>query len=167
MTSPASGDQVAESPEPEAVADPVAHNRPAVVGLELVRVMPERVRTAGLRVDETPVRIPILDATRPAHRHAVQAQRIVEGRTFPQLLRTHPADVELEKGRRNPFEVAGIREEREYLVDGVRQPLLALEPMIEITTDILERRLELGELEPKAEPLSRRRSHANAIEENR
>ena len=72
--------ELAERAEAERVAHGVAHQRPAVERLELVRVVPQPVGPADLDVDEPVRRLPGLDERVPAHRHAAQAQRVLDER---------------------------------------------------------------------------------------
>ena len=63
---PPAGDEVPERAERDRPADPVTNQRAAVLRLELVRVMPERVGSPRLSVDEAPRRLPGLDHALPA-----------------------------------------------------------------------------------------------------
>ena len=54
---------------------------PLAVGLELVRVVPERVRAVELGVDEALARHPLLDPRQPADRQPVQLQPVLDQRS--------------------------------------------------------------------------------------
>ena len=97
------------------------------VGLELVGVVPERVRAVELGVDEAHARLPLLDPRQPADREPVQGQAVLDQRADAHLDRPRGDDVERQPGRRDRLEVAGVGEEREDLVGRALEALLAVE----------------------------------------
>src|SRR6185436_19444843 len=104
----AAGHEIADRSERHAIADAVADDGAAVVGLELVGVVPQRVGAAGLRVDEALIRLPVVDAAAPAHRYPVQSQRIAEPRALLHLVGADVAYIEVHERRSDALEIAGV-----------------------------------------------------------
>ena len=84
---------------------------------EQVLVVPEAVGALALLVDEAVGRVPGGDFAPPGERQAVDAEAVVDQRAPDHLDRPGGDDREGEPGRGELFEVAGVGEEGEDLVD--------------------------------------------------
>jgi hypothetical protein len=78
-----------------------------------------------LRVDEALARHPFLDPGQPGDRHPVQGEPVLDQRADAHLDRPRRHDAEVQPGRRDRLEVAGVGEELEDGAGGCGQPLLA------------------------------------------
>ena len=119
-----------ERPEADPVADAVADHRRALVGLELVGVMPEGVGPGELHVDEPVGRLPLLDPGAPAHGNAVETEPVLDQRSSPDLDRSRVRDPKVQPRRRDRLEVGGVGEQREGLRERQLDPLAALEDLL-------------------------------------
>ena len=115
----------AERSEGQRVTDGVAHQRPALGGLELVRVVPQGVRSVQLLVDEAPPGLPDLDARQPADGQPVQAQPVLDERAAIHGDGPRRDDAKRQPRRRDGLEVPRVGEEREDLRRRRLEPLLA------------------------------------------
>ena len=95
-------------------------------GAQPVRVLPEQERTAPLHVDEPSRRAPLEDLGAPADRDPEQRQPVAEACAEAELGRRLD-DPEAEPRRRDPLEVARVREEGERGLERDGDDLGALE----------------------------------------
>ena len=109
------------------MADVVEAERAAVALLERVGVVPEPVGAAQLHVDETMRRFPRDDPGAPAEGQAMDAEAVIDHRAGAHLDRRGRDDVELQKGRREFFQIRSVGEEGEDFGAWARKPLLGVE----------------------------------------
>jgi len=118
----------AEWAEGDRVADAVVdHGRALAVPLEAMGVLPERVGTLLLMVDEAERRLPRVDPGAPAQRHSVQPEPVLEQRSRLHPHRARRGHLEMEPGRGHRLQVAVVAVEGERLLDRQLDPLAALE----------------------------------------
>ncbi len=116
----------AERAERQRVVDAVTDEGAALDLLELVQVVPERVRAAQLAVDKGAVLVPALDPREPAQRDAVQSQPVLDEGARTHLDRLGRDDPEAKPARRDALEVACRGVEGEDFIERPRDELLAL-----------------------------------------
>src|SRR5450755_598982 len=92
-------------------------------------VVPEPIRPVQLAVDKAPPLVPHLDPRNPADRDAVQVEAILDLRTQSHPDRVGGEHLEAKPRRGDSLQVARLREEREHVLERLRQHLLSLEPM--------------------------------------
>src|SRR3954467_9776360 len=115
--------EASERSERKRVLDMVGDAREIAFRVEAMLVMPERVRSLALHVDEAMRRIPVGDLGRPADGKHTPAQCILNERAAPYGIRTHALDAKVQPWGRDLLKVLGPREEVEHFVDRPWYPL--------------------------------------------
>jgi hypothetical protein len=91
-------------------------------------VLPIRIETALLRVDEAKRRFVLVDTRDPPYRHAIRSYVVPEHGSGLHPWRRLSEKTEMQEGGRQPLEVTRISEELEGFLDRPRHHLAPLKP---------------------------------------
>jgi hypothetical protein len=126
---------LAEDAEGKRVAGDIAHSCTAAVRFERVGVMPEAIRSRDLYVGEGMRRIPFANFGSPLQRNMMPGEAVANLGASHYGFGAHREHPESQPGRRDGFKIPSVREEREDVFNGARDPLL-LAQSVEAETHI-------------------------------
>jgi hypothetical protein len=122
--------EAAEGPERQPVGHAILDPRPAALLQEPVAVLPPRVGSPHLHVDEAERRIPLAHERAPAQRHDAEPAKAEVEDGPPRHGDAAIDQLQLEGRRRHALEEGRVGEEGEHLGTRARKPHARLEDMV-------------------------------------